>query len=145
MARYLLDTNFCIHFIRGREWARTALNRLQVTDVAVSAVTVGELYEGTHHADFPSKERKKVETFLDPLEIVPFGREETIQWGRIEAQLRKQGNPIEAEDSMIAATAQAGGFKLVSSNTKHFERVKGLELVNWETHPPKVPRSAGPK
>lgn len=137
MTRFLLDTNFCIAFMRGREWARIALSRVQATDVAVSAVTLGELYEGTHYADSPPKELRKVESFLDPLEIVPFGREEAIHWGRIEAQLRKQGNPIEAEDSMIAASAQAHGFTLVSGNTKHFERVKALKLVNWETHPPK--------
>ena len=140
MTRYLLDTSFCVHFIRGHAWARTALGRLHATDVAVSAVTVGALYEGAFHADSPSKELIKVEAFLDPLEVVPLGREETIQWGRIEAQLRKQGNPIEAEDGMIAATALAHAFRLVSSNLRHFERVKGLDFVDWETHPPKAHR-----
>ena len=140
MTRYLLDTSFCVHFIRGQAWARTALGRLQATDVAVSAVTVGELYEGAFHADSPSRELSKVEAFLDPLDVVPLGREEAIQWGRIEAQLRKQGNPIEAEDGMIAATALAHAFRLVSSNLRHFERVKGLEVVDCETHPPKAHR-----
>ena len=140
MTRYLLDTSFCVHFIRGHAWARTALGRLHATDVAVSVVTVGELYEGAFHADSPSKELSKVEAFLDPLEVVPLGREEAIQWGRIEAQFRKQGNPIEAEDGMIAATALAHAFRLVSSNLRHFERVKGLEVVDWETHPPKAHR-----
>ena len=137
MTRYLLDTNFCIHFIRGREWARAALGRLQTIEVAVSAVTVGELYEGAHYAQVQSRELKKVETFLEPLGIIPFGREEAIKWGQVEARLRKQGSPIEAEDSMIAATANAHGLTLVSGNTKHFERVKGLKIVDWETHPPK--------
>ncbi len=139
MAAFLLDTNFCIHFLRGREWARTALGRLEPLDVAVSAVTVGELYEGTHHARVPAAEARKVEAFLDPIEIIPLGRGEAIEWGRIEAQLRKQGTPIEAEDGMIAATAHLHGLTLVSGNIRHFERVRGLKTVNWETRPPKAP------
>ncbi len=137
MTRYLLDTNVCVHFMRGREWARLAFSKLQPPDMAVSAVTVGELYEGIHRAETPSRELKKVETFLEPFEVIPFDRPEAMEWAKIEAALRKQGNSIEAEDAMIAATAKANGFTVVTGNLKHLGRIKGLKLVNWETHPPK--------
>jgi len=137
MPRFLLDTNFCVHFIRRREWARIALAKLQTTDVAVSAVTVGELYEGAHRSESIIKETEKVEAFLKPIGIIPLDREEAIQWGLIEAALRKAGNAIEAEDGMIAATAQVHRLTLVSGNTKHFERVKGLKVIDWEQHPPR--------
>ena len=90
MPSFLLDTHFCIHFIRGRAWARSALARLQVLDVAISAVTVGELYEGAHRSDFPTKEAAKAEAFLKPFEVIPLGREEAMEWGLIEARLRKE-------------------------------------------------------
>jgi tRNA(fMet)-specific endonuclease VapC len=138
MASFLLDTNFCIHFIRGRAWARSALAAVQVLDVAISAVTVGELYEGAHRSDHPTKELAKTEAFLAPFEIMPLGREEAQEWGMIEARLRKEGNPIEAEDAMIAATARKHGLTLVTGNIKHFERVKGLKVVDWEIRPPKA-------
>jgi predicted nucleic acid-binding protein len=138
MTSFLLDTNFCIHFIRGRAWARSALARVQVLDVAISAVTVGELHEGAHRANFPTKEMAKTEVFLKPFEVIPLGREEAMEWGLIEARLRKEGNPIEAEDSMIAATAHKHGLTLVTGNIKHFARVKGLKVVDWEQHPPKA-------
>jgi tRNA(fMet)-specific endonuclease VapC len=137
MTSFLLDTNFCIHFIRGRAWARSALARVQVLDVAISAVTVGELYEGAHRSDAPSKELAKAEAFLKPFEVIPLGREEAMEWGLIEARLRKEGNPIEAEDSMIAATAHRHGLTLITGNIKHFARVKGLKVVDWEENPPK--------
>lgn len=138
MPSFLLDTNYCIHFIRGRAWARLALARVQVMDVAISAVTVGELHEGAHRSDFPAKEMAKTEAFLKPFEIIPLGREEAMAWGLLEARLRMDGNPIEAEDSMIAATAHKHGLTLVTGNLKHFARVKGLRVVDWEQHPPKV-------
>lgn len=138
MASFLLDTNFCIHFIRGRAWARSALARVQVMDVAISAVTVGELHEGAHRSDHPRKELEKVEAFLRPVDIIPLGREEAMEWGLIEARLRKEGNPIEAEDGMIAATAHKHGLTLVTGNSRHFGRIKGLRIVDWEQNPPKV-------
>ena len=137
MSAFLLDTNFCIHFIRGREWARSALARVRLPDVTISAVTVGELYEGAHRASFPAQEIAKTEAFLKPIEIIPLGREEAMAWGLLEAWLRNQGNRIEAEDCMIAATARRHGLTLVTGNIKHFARVQDLRVVDWERHPPK--------
>jgi len=138
MPSFLLDTHFCIHFMRGRAWARSALARVQVAEVAISAVTVGELCEGAHRSDHPAKEMAKTEAFLKPIEVIPLGGEEARAWGLLEAKLRKEGNPIEAEDCMIAATAHRHGLTLVTGNIKHFARVKGLKVVDWETHPPRA-------
>jgi tRNA(fMet)-specific endonuclease VapC len=137
MATFLLDTNFCIHFIRGRAWARAALAKVQVLDVTISAVTVGELVEGAHRSEQPAKEMAKAESFLAPVQVIAFGREEARKWGLIEAHLRKQGNPIEAENSIIAATALSHGLTLVTGNAKHFDRIPGLRMVDWEKKPPK--------
>lgn len=57
-------------------------------------------------------------------------------WGLVEASLGKQGKPIEAEDSIIAATAINNGLTLVTGNTKHFDRIGGLKLIDWEKKPP---------
>lgn len=138
MAAFLLDTNFCIHFIRGKAWARLALSKVHVPDVAVSAVTVGELFEGAHRSERTANEIKKAETFLAPIEVIAFGREEAKVWGLVEANLRKQGKPIEAEDSIIAATAITNDLTLVTGNTKHFDRIGGLRLIDWEKKPPTV-------
>jgi len=136
MPSFLLDTNFCIHFIRGKAWARLALAKVQASDVAVSAVTVGELFEGAHRSDRTAQEIKKAEAFLNPIEVIPFGREEARVWGLVEANLRKQGKPIEAEESLIAATAIKNDLNLVTGNTKHFDRIDGLKLIDWENEPP---------
>jgi len=137
MPSFLLDTNFCVHFMRGRTWARSALAKMQVVDAAISAITVGELYEGAHRSEFTAKEIAKTEAFLKPFCIIPFGEEEAMEWGLIEARLRKEGNPNEAEDSKIAATAHKHNLTLVTGNLKHFARVNGLRVVDWEQHPPK--------
>jgi len=137
MTRFLLDSNFCIACLRRKPWALNVLGSVPLATVAVSSLTVGELVLGTHLADDPGRELAKVEAFLRPIQVLPFGQDEAFQWASLDAQLRKQGNRIETEDAMIAATALALGMTLVSGNTKHFGRVKGLKVVDWEQHPPK--------
>jgi tRNA(fMet)-specific endonuclease VapC len=143
MTRFLLDSNVCIACLRRQQWALKVLGSVPLASVAVSSLTVGELVLGTYLAKDPVRELAKVEAFLRPIQILPFGRDEAFQWANLDAQLRKQGNRIEAEDAMIAATAMALGMTLVSGNTKHFERVNGLKVEDWEHQPPKGAGSFG--
>lgn len=136
MARFLLDCNFCIACLRRKPWALQVLAGVPLASVAISAITVGELALGAHLADEPKRELAKVESFLRPIQVLPFGRDEGVQWAALDARLRKQGNRLETEDAIIAATALALGMTLVTGNAKHFGRVKGLKMVDWETNPP---------
>jgi len=135
MTRFLLDSNFCLACVRRKPWALQVLASVPLTSVAISAVTLGELVLGTHLADEPKRESAKVEAFLWPIQILPFGRDEAVQWAALDARLRKQGNRIEIEDAIIAATALALGMTLVTGNAEHFGRVKGLKMVDWELNP----------
>lgn len=137
MKRFLLDSNVCIACLRRKPWALKALASVSQTSVAVSPLTVGELVIGAHLSEDSNRELSKVEQFLRPIQVLPFGREEAYQWATLDAQLRRLGNRIETEDAMIAATALAHEMILITGNTKHFNRVKGLKVVDWEHHPPK--------
>ena len=136
MAGFLLDSNFCIACLRRRPWALQALGLVPLNSVAISSITVGELALGSHLAANPSSERGKVDAFLRPIPVLSFGRQEAILWAKLDEALRKQGNRIETEDAIIAATAMAHGMILVSGNGRHFGRVKGLKFVDWEQQPP---------
>jgi tRNA(fMet)-specific endonuclease VapC len=49
----------------------------------------------------------------------------------VRAQLEAQGTPIGAVDTMIAGVALAHGLILVTRNVREFERVQGLQILNW--------------
>jgi tRNA(fMet)-specific endonuclease VapC len=134
--RFLLDTSFLVSLLRGAPWARAALAGLKTTDVGVSAVTAGELFEGVYRSAAPAVEERKVQQILAPLAVIPFGLAEAQQWGMLEATLHRAGAPIEAEDAQIAATALVHGLAVVTANVRHFARVKGLEVEDWQTNPP---------
>jgi len=136
MPRFLLDSNFCIACLRRKSWALHALGRIQLASVAVSAMTVGELLLGAQLAEDPDREGAKVASFLRPIQVLPFGREEASRWAKLDAALRRQRNRIETEDAIIAATALASARTLVTGNARHFGRVEGLETVDWEVRPP---------
>jgi len=132
----LLDTDFCIDWLRRKEYARKALALLRPADVAVSAATVGELLVGAQCAQVPAREADKVHAFLKPLPVLDFSLAEAVQFAAIAGWLRRQGQPIGVQDAMIAATALVRGSAVVTKNVRHFERVQGLQVCNWMAVPP---------
>ncbi len=49
----------------------------------------------------------------------------------IQADLRKKGAEIGHTDTLIAGIAITSDLQLVTNNTNHFKRIKGLNLENW--------------
>ncbi len=50
---------------------------------------------------------------------------------QIFAVLRKSGQSIGNTDCLIAGVALTNGLQIVTNNTDHFKRIKGLEIINW--------------
>ena len=49
----------------------------------------------------------------------------------IQVDLRKKGTEIGHTDTLIAGIAITSELQLVTNNTAHFKRIKGLEITNW--------------
>jgi len=132
---YMLDTDFCIDWLRRKAYAREALAGVRPSLVAVSAVTAGELFMGAHGAQEPGRELGKVVQFLQPIRIINYGAAEAAHFGRMAALLRKQGQLIGVADTMIAATAQLHNLVVVTNNFKQFGKVPGLQAASWRAKP----------
>jgi predicted nucleic acid-binding protein len=63
--------------------------------------------------------------------IIPLTVESVNYSARIEADLRRRGLSIGPTDTLIAGVALAADLVLATSNTRHFERIEGLQLANW--------------
>lgn len=69
---WLLDTNVLIHAVRGRPPAvRARLQQQSPDDVAVSSVTVAELWYGAEKSESPERKREAWATVLAPFQVVP--------------------------------------------------------------------------
>lgn len=94
-------------------------------NLAMSIVTVQELYEGQSMAD-PFIERLLL-AIISPLTILPYTFDVAQKAGVIARDLH---GAIELADAVIAATTILNGGELVTLNAKHFTAIKELELFD---------------
>lgn len=129
--RYLLDTNICIYIINNRpEKVLQRFRKERIGNIGISSITASELTYGVIKSG-SERNRLALEMFMAPLEIYPFDESVIWQYGEVRANLEKQGKPIGALDTMIAAHALALNTILVTNNTREFNRVNGLHYENW--------------
>ncbi|MCV6608604.1 MAG: PIN domain-containing protein, partial [Campylobacterales bacterium] len=72
-----------------------------------------------------------LESFLQPFDIVDYDSNASIEYGKIRADLEKQGKVIGSLDMMIAGHGKSIRATLITNNVREFERVKGLDIENW--------------
>ena len=130
--KVMLDTNTCIAIIKKKPpQALRRFRSYKVGDIGVSSVTLAELEFGVAKSTHRERNLEALEEFISPLEIAGFGQDEARVYGQVRAALEKQGTPIGALDTMIAAHALSLGVTVATNNTKEFSRVSGLKLIDW--------------
>ncbi len=127
----LLDTNICIHIINVRPAA--VLQRFRdyrMGEIGLCSVVAAELAYGVAKSG-SKRNRDALDLFLAPLAILPFDEAALWSYGDLRADLERQGTPIGALNTLIAAHALSQQASLVTNNVKEFERVPGLKLDHW--------------
>ena len=69
--KYLLDSNICIHFLRGKYNIIDKLNEVGIDNCAISEITLAELVFGAEKSDNPNKNNKLIEKFIGQMSILP--------------------------------------------------------------------------
>ena len=128
--KYLLDTNICIALLRGnRDIARKIID-LGEGACHLSIITLSELMFGDYYSKREEQEVPKVKQFVERFPVISLS-ESVEEYAIIKTRLRSSGILIDEFDLMIAASALAGGYTLVTDNIKHFQRITDLKLENW--------------
>ena len=128
---YLLDTNIVSAIIQGNISVKAKfLEVIVVMPIAISAITYFECRRGL----LANKSQKKIQAFTDfcqLVDILPVTHPEIVEIAsEIYADLRSRGCLIQDADILIAATAIAQNWILIS-NDSDLSRVQGLRLENW--------------
>jgi tRNA(fMet)-specific endonuclease VapC len=133
MSGYLLDTNIASHVIRGdRPWISQRLASLPMEEIAISAVTEGELLYGLARRNYPALLTERVRQFLLRVDVLAWDHEVTRTYADLRAACEARGVPLAPLDMMIASQAVAADAVLVT-NDKAFSRVSGpLRTENWD-------------
>ena len=132
---FLLDTNTVIYSLKGDESVRKNISRHITDPMKISAVTLMELYYGAYKSQQVEKNLAKIKLLENTLEVLHVGMESVEVFGIYKAKLEKTGIPLDDFDLILASCALANNLVLVTNNTKHFKRIRGLPLTNWSVYP----------
>ncbi len=125
---YLLDTSFLIGSVLGK--AKEALPReLRYQRLALSFITLAELYEGAFHHTSPDDAIFDLRMKLQDFALIPITDAILLRFAELRAQLRRQGKSRTDFDLLIAATALHHDLTLVTRNAHDFEGVSDLRVV----------------
>jgi tRNA(fMet)-specific endonuclease VapC len=128
----LLDTDICVAFLRGTSvMVRDRLLQHSRATVALPAIVVAELLFGVEKSAPPRRHGGKVEDFVESLQVVAFAANAAEHYARIRALLEAKGEPIGANDYLVAAIVAAEQGILVTGNVREFRKVPGLKIENW--------------
>ena len=131
MSGYLLDTNIISDLIRNPSGpAAKRIEDVGAKAICTSIIVAAELRYGCAKKGSP-KLLAKVEGVLQTIPVLPFDIPADTDYGGLRAELEAAGQPIGANDLLIAAHALALGLTLVTNNTREFGRVRGLKVENW--------------
>ncbi len=130
---YLLDTNTCIQYLTGR--SDNVINKFKITsrrNIYLCDVVKSELYYGAFRSVKKEQNLALYDLFFSQYMSLPFDGKSARIYGEIRSELSKLGTPIGAYDFQIAAIALANNLILVTHNTREFQRIKNLQLEDWE-------------
>jgi tRNA(fMet)-specific endonuclease VapC len=132
MKAAMLDTDILSEFLRGNpkviEMLTDHVNEYGF--VSMSIITYYEILNGLLYKD-ARKQLVKFEEFASLNKVIPLTLPMAKTAASIQAELRKKGSEIGHTDTLIAGTAITSELQLITNNTDHFKRIKGLEIANW--------------
>ena len=128
--KYLLDTNICIYFFKGKYNIKERINTAGIENCAISEITLAELVYGAEHSANPTKNHELIAELTDQIATISIF-DSILEYGQQKSRLRKSGILISDFDLLIGSTAIANGLTMVTQNTREFERLEGIELENW--------------
>ncbi len=132
MKQSIIDTDILSAFLRGNANVVSHIDEhlKEYGFVSISIITYYEILNGLLYKD-ARKQITRFNEFVDLNKVIPLTVRLAKAAATIQADLRKKGIEIGHADTMIAGTALANELQLVTNNTEHFKRVKGLVIANW--------------
>ncbi len=120
----LCDTNIIIEILKGNKRTINIIESIGLENIAISSVTVMELYFGALN----KRELNKIKKHLQALNIVHFDTDISESAIKLIERVSKS-HGLQIPDAIIAATAMTSKIKLFTFNLKDFKYIDGLKLI----------------
>ena len=133
MRRFLLDTGIAGDFINRRrgiyEHARHEVAR--GNRVGIGIPVLAELVYGLEQSSSRDRNMQRLRTALSAWRVWPLDNKAAFEYGRLAAELKRIGRPMQQVDIMIAAIAFSLGNCSVVTADSDLAAVPGLPVENW--------------
>lgn len=119
----LCDTNILIEFYKNNPGVISVMRGVGLPNLAVSAITIGELYYGARD----NRELTKIKKHLGSLNQIAVD-EETSEITLSLLETYALSHRLSLPDAIIAATALRHSIELYTFNLKDFRYIDGLSI-----------------
>jgi len=130
LKKYLIDTNTCIYYIKGKYNLNKTFEKVDPDNCFISEITLAELKFGVENSEKKDKNQKALDNFLIGVKIVPIFHSLDL-YAKEKSRLRKVGTLIDDFDLLIGVTSVTHNLTMVTNNTDHFKRIRGITLEDW--------------
>lgn len=127
---YLVDTDWAIHYLNGHGQIIKKLSLLKKEGLAISVISLAELYEGIYYSTDPAGNEGALKDFLSGVLILGVDEEICKLFGESRGKLRLQGRLIGDFDLLIASTCLHYNLTLLTNNRRHYGTVAGLNIFS---------------
>jgi tRNA(fMet)-specific endonuclease VapC len=127
---YLIDTDWIIHYLNGNGEIVENLTSLKVEGLAISVISLAELYEGVYYSTDPIGNEQALKDFLTGVSVLGVDEEICKIFGKERGGLRKKGIIIGDFDLLIASTCIYYDLILLTNNRKHYGVVERLKIFS---------------
>lgn len=128
---YFLDTSVIIDILRKKDkvmaFVSSHLNDMLITSSICEMETASGIYRGEKER-IDQRRLEAENIFSSFYEVVSFDSQQAYIAGRIKAELSRRGELIDDLDILIASSAIIKQATLITANTRHFRRIKELQV-----------------
>ncbi|MBO7555650.1 MAG: PIN domain-containing protein [Neisseriaceae bacterium] len=128
---FLIDTNILIYRLKNLGNVNANFLKYKDNKMLISVISYGELVYGANKSKSVEKNMatvREIKSIFPMLDITPNVMD---IFGEIKADTQKIGKSVYDMDLLIAASAIAHNMTLVTHNTKHFENISKLQVMDW--------------
>jgi tRNA(fMet)-specific endonuclease VapC len=125
----LIDTDVFSYIFNGHPNALIFEPYLRGKELAITFVTIAQVYSGAYKGKWGDTKIRTLERFLRRFIHIESTWDISLKWAEIKEQCRLTGYPIESQGCWVAACAVYYNCPLATYNRKHFEPVNGIMLL----------------
>jgi tRNA(fMet)-specific endonuclease VapC len=133
MSLFLIDTDIASFIFKGSDYADPYLPILRDQELALSFMSVAELFQWAILRQWGDRRLWQLEKYLSNYLVIPVDQRLCRAWAQVRSDRQSAGRPISPQDAWIAATALRYALPLITHNSKDFLDIPHLRLITPAT------------